>query len=250
MLLCLDRRDGKTLWERVVLTAPLEKKHDLNSYASATPGTDGKHVWVVVLRAAEDRAGLLRLRRQGGLAQVARASSTPVHGFCRSPVLYKDIVILNGDQDADAYIVAYDKTTGEERWRTDRPNKTRSYCTPLIVERRRARRRWCSAAASRSRSYDPDTGKQIWVMDGPTEQFVASLVYTEDVLFVTGGFPELPRPRRRPRRRRQRDRRPTSSGATIKGVSYVPSPDRPRPASSSSSPTTASRPASRPRRAR
>jgi outer membrane protein assembly factor BamB len=40
-------------------------------------------------------------------------------------------------------------------------------------------------------SYDPDTGKQYWVMDGPTEQFVASLVFTQGVLFVTGGFPEF-----------------------------------------------------------
>src|SRR4051794_24448457 len=37
VLLCLDRRDGRILWERVVLTAPLEKKHKLNSYASSTP---------------------------------------------------------------------------------------------------------------------------------------------------------------------------------------------------------------------
>ena len=43
------------------------------------------------------------------------------------------MVILNCDQDAVAYIVALDKTTGEERWRADRPNRTRSYCVPLIV---------------------------------------------------------------------------------------------------------------------
>jgi outer membrane protein assembly factor BamB len=39
-------------------------------------------------------------------------------------------------------------------------------------------------------SYDPDTGKQHWIVDGPTEQFVASLVYTDGVLFLTAGFPE------------------------------------------------------------
>ncbi len=39
-------------------------------------------------------------------------------------------------------------------------------------------------------SYDPDTGKQIWIIDGPTEQFVASMVYTENVFFITGGFPQ------------------------------------------------------------
>ena len=46
---CLDRKDGKLLWEKTVLVAPLERKHRLNSYASATPATDGKHVWVAFL---------------------------------------------------------------------------------------------------------------------------------------------------------------------------------------------------------
>src|SRR6476620_10434578 len=49
LLLCYDRRDGKLLWERAVLTAPLEKKHKFNSYASSTPATDGTHVWVSFL---------------------------------------------------------------------------------------------------------------------------------------------------------------------------------------------------------
>src|SRR3954469_22188690 len=46
VLLCLDRRTGRTLWQKVVVTSPLEHKHDLNSYASSTPVTDGKHLWV------------------------------------------------------------------------------------------------------------------------------------------------------------------------------------------------------------
>src|SRR5882672_1544371 len=48
-LLCFDRRDGKQLWERVVVTIPLERKHGLNSFASSTPVTDGKRVWVAFL---------------------------------------------------------------------------------------------------------------------------------------------------------------------------------------------------------
>jgi outer membrane protein assembly factor BamB len=113
-----------------------------------------------------------------------------MHGFCSSPVLYKDLVILNCDQDAEAYVVAYDRATGAERWRTDRPNKTRSYCTPLIREM--AGRTQMVLTGSKSvASYDPDTGRQIWVMDGPTEQFVASPVYLDGVLFITAGFPDL-----------------------------------------------------------
>src|SRR5688500_4858256 len=49
VLICLDRRNGRKLWETAVLSAPLEGKHELNSYASATPATDGKHLYVSFL---------------------------------------------------------------------------------------------------------------------------------------------------------------------------------------------------------
>ncbi|MBV9126308.1 MAG: PQQ-binding-like beta-propeller repeat protein, partial [Planctomycetes bacterium] len=133
LVLCLDRHTGKVLWEREVLTAKLEPKHSLNSFASSTPATDGRHLWVSFLDypnmvvACYDLEGNLVWRRSPG-------EFHSKHGFCSSPVLYKDLVILNGDQDAVAYLVALDKTTGVERWRADRPNRTRSYCTPLIIE--------------------------------------------------------------------------------------------------------------------
>src|SRR5436309_12162255 len=49
VLLCLNRRDGKTIWQRTVLTALLEPKHQLNSYASSTPATDGHIIWITFL---------------------------------------------------------------------------------------------------------------------------------------------------------------------------------------------------------
>ena len=50
VLLCLDRKDGKILWQRDVAHSPLEPRHKLNSYSSATPATDGKLVFVSFLR--------------------------------------------------------------------------------------------------------------------------------------------------------------------------------------------------------
>jgi len=188
VLLCLDRRTGTTLWERTVVTSPLEKKHDLNSYASATPVTDGRHVWVSffeqpkIVLACYDLDGNEAWRTSPG-------TFSSMHGFCSSPVLYKDTVILNGDQDADAYLVAFEKDTGKERWRTDRPNKTRSYCTPIFFEHQGKPQMVLSGSKSVC-SYEPDTGKPIWWMAGPTEQFVATLVYADGILFVTGGFPD------------------------------------------------------------
>jgi outer membrane protein assembly factor BamB len=188
VLVALDRDTGKIVWQRVVVTAPLEPKHKLNSFASSTPATDGKHVWVTFLSnvnlvaACYDMSGKLVWKTSPGEFHSR-------HGFCSPPIPYKDLVIVNGDQDALAYIVALEKNTGMERWRADRPNRTRSYCPPLVADA--AGKKQLVLTGSKSvASYDPDTGKQIWLIDGPTEQFVASVVYGSGLFFLTAGYPE------------------------------------------------------------
>ncbi len=189
VLLCLDRRDGKILWQRVVVTASLEAKHRLNSHASSTPATDGTHVFVSFLEYPHMQVACYDFNGQ----QVWRKSPGKFfskHGFCSPPFLYKDTVIVNGDQDAEAWLVALDKATGAERWRTDRPNRTRSYCPFFLVEAA-GKRQLVLSGNKCVASYDPDTGKQHWIIDGPTEQYVASLVYGEGLLFLTYGYPDL-----------------------------------------------------------
>jgi outer membrane protein assembly factor BamB len=220
-LLCLDRVTGKILWTKTVLKAPLEQKHNLNSYASATPATDGKYVWVafferpVIELVCYDFAGKEIYRKSPG-------EFHSVHGFCSSPVLYKDMVILNCDQDAPADIVAYERETGKERWRAPRPNRTRSYCTPLI-RTLGGREQLMLSGTKCVASYDPNNGKELWRIDGPTEQFVASLVETKGIVFLTGGFPTF----------HLLGIDPTGSGNVTntkvlwhdhRGASYVPSP--------------------------
>ncbi len=112
------------------------------------------------------------------------------HGFCSPPLLYKDLVILNGDHDGNGYLVALDQTTGEERWRVDRPNKTRSYCPPVVFDIA-GKKQLVMSGSMCVASYDPETGKQNWIIDGPTEQFVASFVQANGVLFMTYGYPKL-----------------------------------------------------------
>jgi outer membrane protein assembly factor BamB len=191
LLLCLDRRDGKVLWQREVLKAALEKKHKLNSFSSSTPCTDGAHVWVSFLDYPQMRVFCYTV--DGTPVWEANPGKLlSVHGFCSSPILHKDLVILNGDQDADAYLVALEKATGKERWRVDRPNKTRSYCTPILIESP-GRPGVTQLVLSGSKSvtgYEADTGKLLWLINGPTQQYVASLVYLDNTLFLTTGFPE------------------------------------------------------------
>ena len=190
LLVCLDRASGKMLWRESVLKTLMESKHPLNSHASSTPATDGERVFVAFLEvnkmfvAAYDFSG----QQQWAVRPGAFASK---HGFCSSPILYQDKVIVNGDHDGDGYIVALDRKTGKELWRIDRPNKTRSYCVPLIRDID-GRSQMILTGSKCTASYDPHNGKLHWIMDGPTEQFVASPVFSakDDLVVITAGFPE------------------------------------------------------------
>lgn len=196
ILVCLDRRTGSTLWRTSVLQSPLEKKHHLNSYASSTPATDGRQIYVTFLEAGQAgaaqgaRMAVAAYDFEGNQRWLVRPGPfSSVHGYCSCPVLFEDKVIVNGDHDGEAYLVALDRRTGKTLWKVPRENKTRSYSTPIIrtIDGR------CQMILSGSKSvasYDPHDGSQHWIIDGPTEQFVASVVYNDGLVFLTAGFPE------------------------------------------------------------
>lgn len=206
LLTAYDRRDGKTLWERTVIRSPLETKHALNSYASSTPVTDGQLVYVTFLESDNQTVVATNVSQprdvtlgqmvvaaydfNGTQRWIARPGQfVSVHGYCTCPVLYKDLLILNGDHDGDSYLVALDKQTGKQVWKIPREHKTRSYVTPII--RHFAGRTQLILSGSKSvTAYEPDTGRLIWNIDGPTEQFVASMVDDGQRVFLTAGYPD------------------------------------------------------------
>ena len=239
LLICLNRNSGETIWKRTVMKARLEKIHRLNSYASSTPVTDGHLIYVTFFE-AEDRevvapnVGSSRLIYPGKMVVAAydfngsqKWVSKPgefisAHGFSSSPVLYKNLVIVNGDHDGNSYLVALDQNNGDIVWKVPRENHTRSYCTPIIREIEGRTQMLLSGSLSVA-SYDPGNGSQHWKIEGPTEQFVASLVYSHELVFVTAGYPE----------HHILAIRPDGSGnvtdthiqwRNTRGASYVPSP--------------------------
>jgi outer membrane protein assembly factor BamB len=189
ILLCLDRRTGKTLWQRTALKAPLEQIHPLNSYASSTPLTDGERVYVSFLDG--ERMFIAAYDFEGRKVWEARPGPfASKHGYSSSPILYKDRIIVNGDHDGEGFLVALDRRTGKTVWKTARPNNTRSYCTPIIREIG-GRSRMMLSGSKCVAGYDPEDGSLQWIVDGPTEQFVAAPVYNGKLLFITAGYPEL-----------------------------------------------------------
>ena len=204
-LIRLDRHRGEILWQETVLTAGLESKHALNSYASSTPATDGERVFVSFLEPSDEQVvapnvGSERLIYRGTMVVAAYdfqgncdwvvrpGGFISAHGFCSNPVPYRDTIIVNGDHDGDSFIVALDKGTGKIRWKTKRRHQTRSYGTPIIREIG-GQPQLVLCGSKCVAAFDPDSGKPIWHVEGPTEQFVASMVYDGTHFFAVGGYP-------------------------------------------------------------
>jgi outer membrane protein assembly factor BamB len=171
--------------------------HKLNSRASGTPAADGENVFVTFFRTDDDSSqrgepGVMIVAsydyrgNQNWLTKVGAFSS--VHGFCTSPVLYQDLVLVNGDHDGESYVAALDKATGEQVWKTPRIHRTRSYVTPLL-RKINGKTQAVMSGSKCVAGFDPLTGQRLWWVEGPTEQFVASMVFDSKYLFLTAGFP-------------------------------------------------------------
>ncbi len=174
IVMALDRRDGSILWERTVRKAlPHEGGHFTSSLASASPVTDGK-----LLFASFNSYGLYCLDFDGKLkwqADLGRMHTLHGHGEGSSPALYGETLILNWDHEGPSFVVAFDKRTGQERWRTEREASS-SWTTPIVVQHG-GRPQVIISGSQRVRGYDLATGAMIWEGKGlSVENVVASPV--------------------------------------------------------------------------
>lgn len=221
VVLCFARGDGKLLWQKSAVSADIEKMHKNNSPASATPVSDGDRVWATF--AVGDKIAVVCFTTEGERKWVVELDGfKSTHGFCGSPIVFGDTLVVNGDSDGDAFLAGLDKTTGEVRWKAPRPNNTRSFSVPLLIDV--AGKSQMVLAGSKSvAGFDPTTGKQIWVADSKTDKFVATVAYADGIVLATGTSPVST----------VMGIRPDGTGnvtkthvlwSGAKGASYVPSP--------------------------
>ena len=191
VVLCLDRASGKILWRQTVVEGPLQKINKENSYASGTPATDGKRVYVVFRVGDDIVAAAHDLATGKQLWLVRPGTHTGEWGFSNEPVLFRDKVIIDADSKGDSFLIALSRADGTTRWRVNRTNKGISYSAPLIREM--AGRMQLVQCGDRSvAGFDPETGKQLWIVDGPSQEFVATPVYSEKtgLVYISSSWPK------------------------------------------------------------
>ncbi len=186
-VLCLDRHTGKMLWEQVAYEGTVfDDRHRKGSYASPTPATDGRYLYAYF-----GTEGLYCYDFNGKLLWKVMPGQIPTVGMGpgTSPVLFENLVILQCDEDngEKSFIVALDKKTGKEVWKTPRQVQA-SWATPLIV-RTPQRTELITSGNEWIISYDPKTGEELWRAKGHGSNAIPTPVAGQGMVFVYAGFP-------------------------------------------------------------
>ena len=158
-----------------------------NSRASPTPIVDGDRVYVHF-----GTDGTAALTTSGKMLWSAHLRYESQHGNGGSPVLYRDLLIVNCDGWGDeAYVVALDTGTGKPRWKTSRRRPwSHAYSTPLVI-RVGDEDQVVSVGAYRTVAYEPLTGKEIWRASyGEGFSNVPRPVFGQGLVFIATGFQE------------------------------------------------------------
>ncbi|MCX7409822.1 MAG: PQQ-binding-like beta-propeller repeat protein [Planctomycetales bacterium] len=187
-VICLDRTSGKIEWNVAVHKGPGGKMHRFNTTASSTPTADGERVYSVFV----DDHGMqvVAVDFSGKIVwSVNPGNFFSQHGFAACPVLFGEGVIVNGQQDGDAFAVMLDRRTGKEVWRYKPAVNLRSFSTPVLIEHE-GRPQMILSGASQTVALDPNTGRIIWFASGPSEKFVCTPAVGHGLVYSFGGSPE------------------------------------------------------------
>jgi len=188
---CLDKRTGKIIWEKVAHEGvPKTKRHPKSSQASATPATDGKHV--VAFFGSEglytyDADGKLLWKQDLGSLNAGWFYDPDYEwGIGSSPIIYKNLVIVQCDIQKNSFIAAYDINDGHRVWLTLR-EEIPSWGTPTIYEGQ-PRAELITHATKFIRAYDPMTGKELWRLSGNSEVTTPTPFVAHNLIFITNGY--------------------------------------------------------------
>jgi outer membrane protein assembly factor BamB len=166
---------------------PAKSRHLKNSYAAETPVTDGERVYAYF-----GDVGLFAFDLEGKPLWSKPMDAFEMQtgfGHAQSPVVDDRHVYIVNDNEEQSFIVAFDKRTGNQVWRTDRNEKS-NWTTPLVWKNER-RTEIVTAATGGVRSYDVN-GRLLWELTGMSTFAVPSPIAANGLLYVMSGYPAYP----------------------------------------------------------
>jgi outer membrane protein assembly factor BamB len=186
VVMCIDRRTGKVLWEQTAKVAlPHEGYHQrYGSFASNSPVTDGRHVYAFF-----GSRGIYAYDLNGKL--IWQKDFPPMKmrlqfGEGTAAVVDGDRLILGFDQQENSHILVLDKRDGREVWRAARDEES-AWAQPLVVTHE-GKKQIVVAATNKVRSYDYDTGKIVWECAGLGGNVIPAPVAAGGIVYVMSGY--------------------------------------------------------------
>jgi outer membrane protein assembly factor BamB len=183
-VLCLDRATGQICWKKDF--EPVLPEHDYSGegsyhgYASSTPIADGERLYVFF-----GKSGVYCFDLEGKqLWHVAVGKGISGWGSAASPLLYKDLLLVNASVEAGV-LLALDKTSGKEIWRAGGIGN--AWNTPVLVTAPGRERELVISVENRLLGLNPDTGKELWHCEGIHRYVCPSVVAHDGVVYAIGG---------------------------------------------------------------
>ncbi len=184
VLVSFNLSDGQERWRTVLTRAvPHEGGHGTNTFASSSAVTDGQHIY-----ASFGSRGIYCVDMQGKLVwskDLGKMQTRNEFGEGSSPALVKDALIVPWDHEGQSALVALDAATGQERWKTDRDERT-TWATPLAIDY--GNKTQIVTNGSIVRSYDLATGKLLWSCGGQVSNPIPCPVRIDDAVICMTGY--------------------------------------------------------------
>lgn len=185
MVLLVDRNSGTIVWQKTVAREwPEESTHELGSWASNSPCTDGEKIYAYFgsrgLHCLDYDGNILWHRDFGQMKKLMN------FGEGSSPYLHGDKIFVQWDHEEGSFIYALNKNTGEIVWQKSRDEGT-SWSTPLAVDVN-GRLQVITSATNQVRAYDFETGDVVWTATGLTRNVIPNPVFANGILYIMSGF--------------------------------------------------------------
>jgi outer membrane protein assembly factor BamB len=221
-VLALDRRTGRTIWQRTATVATPHEgyHHSYGSFASNSPVTDGTRVYAFF-----GSRGLYTYSLDGTLLWTkdfgVKLRMDNGWGEGTAPTLHGDRLILHFDHLDGGFLTVLDAATGRELWRVPRTERY-NWASPFVATH--GGQRQVVVNGETTRAYDYETGALLWEADGLGENSVPQMVQHGDLVFAMSGHTIKKLMAIRLGRTGVLTGTDAIAWETSRGVSYTPSP--------------------------
>jgi outer membrane protein assembly factor BamB len=184
-LFCINSADGKIIWQKSIATTSDENPFNSwgvgrHGFASSTLAIDETGIYAFF-----GASGVLAFDHQGEETwRTNVGKGTHAFGAGNSPVLHKNLVIINASVESGA-LIALNKSDGSEVWR--QPGMDASWNTPVVYKSLGGDEELAVTIKGKILAFDPATGKPLWNCDGIDDYICPSITVQDGILYAVGG---------------------------------------------------------------